>query len=64
MTSWEYGQIFEANEKSNVFKLEEMAYFDEICAPSWSVIRVGSKKMSVLLEFLSEIRRDFHLNKS
>lgn len=44
MTSWEYGQIFEANEKSNVFKLEEMAYFDEICAPSWSVIRVGSKK--------------------
>lgn len=32
LTDWEYGQIFEVNVKSNVFKLEERAYFDEICA--------------------------------
>ena len=45
LTDWEYGQNFDANVKSNVFKLEERPYFDEICAHSWSEIRVGSKKL-------------------
>ena len=34
LTDWEYGQIFEVNVKSNVFKLEESAHFDKIYAHS------------------------------
>ena len=30
------GQNFDANVKSNVFRLEARPYFDEICAYSWS----------------------------
>lgn len=45
------GQNFDANVKSNVFKLEERPYFDEICAHSWSEIRVGSKKCPYCSDF-------------
>ncbi len=54
LTDWEYGQNFDANVKSNVFKLEERPYFDEICAHSWSEIRVGSKKCPYCSDFCSK----------
>ena len=54
LTDWEYGQNFDANVKSNVFKLEERPYFDEICAHSWSEIRVGPKKCPYCSDFCSK----------
>lgn len=48
------GQNSDANVKSNVFKLEERPYFDEICAHSWSEIRVGSKKCPYCSDFCSK----------
>lgn len=51
LTDWEYGQIFEVNVKSNVFKLEESAYFDKIYAHSWLEIRAESKKCPYCSKF-------------
>ena len=45
------GQNFDANVKSNVFKLEERPYFDKIYAHSWLEIRAGSKKCPYCSKF-------------
>lgn len=52
LTDWEYGQIFEVNVKSNVFKLEESAHFDKIYAHSWLEIRAGSKNVRIAPNFV------------